>query len=122
MSLFLTPREVAERWHCTARHVRRLCASGDLPGMRIGLDAWRIAKSAVEAYEAGHTTSAEPAQPTPVPSPSVPAPSIAIGGLPDDYEPVFPELWGMEPRTTPAAPSAAGRGRSATNKKAALSR
>lgn len=56
MALYLTPREVAAMWGCSARHVRRLCASGQLTAMRLGLDAWRIGVSAVEAYELAHTS------------------------------------------------------------------
>jgi excisionase family DNA binding protein len=52
----MTPREVADRWGCSARHVRRLCAAGELRAMRLGLESWRISLEAAEAYELAHTS------------------------------------------------------------------
>ena len=87
-SAILTPADVARRWQCSPCHVRRLCRTRALAAMRLGSD-WRISSAAVEAYERAHTT--EPADVSkPVPPP---VPSVAVGGLPDDYQPVFPELW-----------------------------
>lgn len=112
MSVYLTASEVAERWGCSSSYVRGLARRGELIGMRLGSD-WRFAVAVVEAYEQANTA------PTPEPrgpvqsAPSRPSPAPApIGGLPDDYSPVFPELWGREP----AAP-AAGRGRTARTKR-----
>lgn len=85
----LTPSDVARRWNCSPGHVRRLCRSGQLPAMRLGSD-WRISPSAVEAYGREHTNRPDP---SPVSGATAPAPSVAVGGLPDDYEPVFPHLW-----------------------------
>jgi excisionase family DNA binding protein len=56
VSLYMTPREVADRWGCSARHVRRLCAAGELRAMRLGLESWRISLEAAEAYELAHTS------------------------------------------------------------------
>lgn len=99
MAAYLTPRQVAERWSCSARHVRRLCASGELTAMRLGLDAWRIGVSAVEAYELAHTSGAVEAPPatTSAPKPKEVRPPAVVDGftLPDGYEPVFPDLWGV---------------------------
>lgn len=94
MAQYMTPREVGERWHCSPRHVRRLCASGRLRGMRIGLDAWRIPLAAVEAYEAANTSAPSNEAPKPEAPKEVHRP-ITIDGfaLPADYSPVFPELW-----------------------------
>lgn len=106
MSLFLTPRQVAERWGCSRRQVQRLCASGELRAMRLGLDAWRIAVADVEAYEQRQTTaSTEASNPEPTTREEGRRP-VAVDGftLPADYEPVFPALWpGHAPRTKKAA-------------------
>lgn len=111
-SLYMTPREVAQRWGCSASHVRRLCASERLPAMRLGLDKWRIAVSAVEAYERGQTATSAHADEAPKPeAPRREERAVAtIDGLelPADYRPVFPELWlGHEPQDTKKRPSAA---------------
>lgn len=127
MPTFLTPRQVAERWGCSARHVRRLCASGDLVAMRLGLDAWRIAVSAVAAYELAHTsgsdasTSSEGREAEPTTRQEVRPPAVVDGfTLPDGYEPVYPELWNLPAKTNGAASPAAGRARGAGKQKAAL--
>lgn len=101
-SLFMTPRQVAERWSCSTRHVRRLCEAEQLTAMRIGLTNWRIAVSAVEAYEDGHTTTVEPEQPASDSAPrEVRHASTADGfTLPADYSPVFPDLWPGHEATT----------------------
>lgn len=103
VSLFMTPREAAERWGCTAGFVRKLCRSGELPAMRLGLEAWRISLAAVEAYERRHTSEATEAA---APSPNQEIRSVgeilttSLGfELPADYRPVFPALWpGHEPQ------------------------
>lgn len=59
MALYLTPRQVAERWSCSARHVRDLIAAGQLRAMRLGLGAWRIAVVDVEAYELARTNGSD---------------------------------------------------------------
>lgn len=104
MAAFMTPRQVAERWECSPRHVRRLCASGELAAMRLGLDSWRIAVGAVEAYEAAHTTSAETVQQqAALPRQEVRPATVGGFTLPDDYEPVFPTLWPGHQATKKAA-------------------
>lgn len=94
MSAFMSPRQVAERWGCSARQVRRLCADGYLPAMRLGIDAWRISVTAVEAYESARTPSAVPAPSAPPKEQEV-RPATTVDGftLPADYIPVFPDLW-----------------------------
>jgi excisionase family DNA binding protein len=52
---YLTPRQLATQWQCSASHVRRLCRRGELQAMRLGSD-WRISAEAAAAYEAAHTT------------------------------------------------------------------
>lgn len=107
MALYLTPREVAARWACSARHVRRLCASGDLLAMRLGLESWRIGLAAVEAYEAAHSASASTVEPAPAPKEVTHTPSADGFTLPADYEPAFPDLWpGHEVSTNEKRPSA----------------
>ena len=111
---FLTPRQVAERWGCSPRHVRRLCASGELRAMRLGIDAWRISLEAVEAYEAAQTSGPVPSTSHERPTPEPIATAAEGVVLPADYEPVFPALWGMAPEE--AAQPAARRGGSAQRK------
>lgn len=90
MAAYLTPREVAERWGCSARHVRRLCASGELRAMRLGLESWRISLEAVEAYELTRTSgqAMTPTEPTAEPIRPV------FGVLAEATGPlVLPERW-----------------------------
>lgn len=103
---FLTPREVAERWGCSARHIRRLCGSGELRAMRLGLESWRISMDAVSEYEQRHTS--EPAAPAPTAAPKTQEvrPTAVVDGftLPADYTPCFPDLWpGHAPQTKKGA-------------------
>ncbi len=46
-----TPKTLAERWQCNARHIRRMVDRGDLPGFRLGGKLLRIRGEDVEAYE-----------------------------------------------------------------------
>ena len=46
----LTPEEVAERWSCSAKHIRALISAGTLPHFRVGR-LIRIPPAAVEAVE-----------------------------------------------------------------------
>lgn len=57
MTAYLTPAIIAERWDCSAGHVRRLCASGELVALKIGDRGWRITPEALAAYEAAHTNA-----------------------------------------------------------------
>lgn len=104
MALYMTPREVAERWRCSPRQVRRLCADGDLRAMRLGIENWRIAVADVEAYEAARTTAPAPKRQTMRPA-AAPTPPVVLDGftLPEGYEPRFPELWGLAAPTKKAA-------------------
>lgn len=47
----LTPRMVADLWHCSERHVRNLIASGELPSFRLGGKLLRVRGEDVEAFE-----------------------------------------------------------------------
>lgn len=85
MALYMTPREVAERWNCSTRHVQRLCAGGDLRALRLGLEKWRIAVADVEAYELAQTNGATVAPATAVANPPRRLPSCDAGA---EYEPI----------------------------------
>ena len=47
----LRPEDVAERWQCSAQHVRALLRRHELRGFRLGGKTWRIRPEAVEEYE-----------------------------------------------------------------------
>jgi excisionase family DNA binding protein len=117
MAAFMTTAEVAARWGCSARHVRDLCASGELRAMRLGIDAWRIAVADVEAYEQRHTTQARS---NATPKQEVPTAAAQVAGAASIEGLVLPSRW-WEQETSGAASSAAVRGRSPKTKKAALS-
>jgi excisionase family DNA binding protein len=46
-----TPESLAERWACSANHVRNLIASGDPPAFKLGGRLFRIPAAAVEKFE-----------------------------------------------------------------------
>jgi excisionase family DNA binding protein len=46
-----TPETLAERWGCSAAHVRKMIRKGDLPAFTIGGKLLRIAVAEVERYE-----------------------------------------------------------------------
>lgn len=56
----LLPREVAERWGCSERHVRNLIARGQLGHFRVGSRLLRIPAAAVEEYERRQSVEAVP--------------------------------------------------------------
>lgn len=96
---YLNPQQLAERWNCSARHVRRLCANGQLPAMRLlGSASWRIREDVAEAYEAGNSTAPK----TDVKPAAVVVSPVAVTftpgdfELPADYTPRFPALWGLD--------------------------
>jgi excisionase family DNA binding protein len=108
VATFLTPAEVAARWSCSPRHVRRLAERHQLPGLRVG-GAWRFSLESVEAFEAGHTTSAETVHAAPRSAQEVSYTTTVDGfTLPADYEPVFPELWGIGAPSTKKTASVSG--------------
>lgn len=51
-----TPERLAERWDCSARHVRSLIAKGLLPAFRVGT-LTRIRPEDVEAFECGSSST-----------------------------------------------------------------
>jgi excisionase family DNA binding protein len=48
-SRMLSPKDLAERWGRSGRHVRGLCASGKIKAVKEGRD-WLITEPAVAAY------------------------------------------------------------------------
>ena len=46
-----TPRDVAERWQCSERHIRNVMKAGELRYFRLGGKLVRIPVEAVEEYE-----------------------------------------------------------------------
>lgn len=95
MSLFMSPREVADRWGCSARQVQRLCQAGDLRAMQLGFRKWRIAVTEVERYEQRNTTSAETVQPAPAVERR---PTQEVLGAPKN--PRYPAMWGLDAAPT----------------------
>jgi excisionase family DNA binding protein len=118
--MFLTPRQVAERWGCSPRHVRRLCRSGELRAMRLGQDAWRISMEAVETFEQARTSGAASSTSDEGRKAEVVRPVFGVL-VESGADLVLPERWWESQPTTGAASSAAGRGRSTGKKKTALS-
>jgi excisionase family DNA binding protein len=53
----LTPRAVADRWHCSERHVRNLVREGQLRAFRLGGRLLRIPEDAVREIECRNTAS-----------------------------------------------------------------
>ena len=47
----LRPKDVAERWQCSERHIRNLIREGRLQFFRLGAKLIRIPPEAVEEYE-----------------------------------------------------------------------
>ena len=50
---YLTAEQAAEKLQLHARTVRRLFASGELPGRKVGGKEWRISADALKAYVEG---------------------------------------------------------------------
>lgn len=46
-----TPETLAERWCCSAKHIRNLIATGDIAAFRLGEKLLRIRGEAVEEFE-----------------------------------------------------------------------
>jgi excisionase family DNA binding protein len=55
-----TPRQLAERWECSERHVRNLINRGELQFFRLGGKLVRIPHLAVEAFEQGEGRNPDP--------------------------------------------------------------
>jgi excisionase family DNA binding protein len=50
MTIF-TPESLAERWQCSARHIRTMATQGELPSFRLGGKLLRFRSEDVEAFE-----------------------------------------------------------------------
>ncbi len=129
MQPLMTPAQVAELLAVSSRTVRRLAESGELPGLRIG-SQWRFREQTVRAWVADREAAADWERDSATSSrtevTSAPAADTVArrpvslpvgGGLPRDYAPVFPALWG-ETASNAALP-AAGRARSTRTQKRA---
>lgn len=46
-----TPTTLADRWHCSERHIRNMIASGELPSFRLAGKLLRIRGEDVERFE-----------------------------------------------------------------------
>ncbi|OWK26311.1 hypothetical protein AJ87_03105 [Rhizobium yanglingense] len=46
-----TPKSLADRWHCSERHVRNMLAKGQLPYFRLGGKLMRIKWEDVDRFE-----------------------------------------------------------------------
>jgi excisionase family DNA binding protein len=49
--MIFTPESLAERWQCSARHVRNMIARGELPAFQLGGKLLRVREDVVEAFE-----------------------------------------------------------------------
>jgi excisionase family DNA binding protein len=59
---YLTAEQAAEKLQLHARTVRRLFASGELPGRKVGGKEWRISADALKAFvEGGQAPAPKPA-------------------------------------------------------------
>jgi excisionase family DNA binding protein len=115
---YLTPREVAERWRPSVRHINRMAQTGRIPAVRIE-GGWRFSLASVTEYELAHTSGAASSTSDEGRKAEVVRP--VFGVLDEATGPlVLPERWWESQPTTGAASSAAGRGRSTGKKKAAL--
>ena len=48
--MYLTPKELSQRWKVSERHITALARRGVIPGIRIGR-LWRFKVSAIEEWE-----------------------------------------------------------------------
>lgn len=119
MSGLMTAQQVAERWQCSAEHVRSLCRTGRLRAMRLGVD-WRISPADLERFEAGNTSAADAEQVTRsgdgggYRQPAVQRPAVELGG---EYHAVVKGPVPWRSTVLDAASPAAGSGRTARTKK-----
>lgn len=56
----MTPRMVADRWHCSERHIYNLVQKGELSSFRIGAKLVRIRGEDVQAFEAARSPEHSP--------------------------------------------------------------
>ncbi len=125
---YLTPKEVAAELKVSVRSIHRLVERGELPAFRVGglirisqraFNAWVVDREAATDWERDSATrsrteaTSAPAADTVARRPV----SLPVGGLPRDYAPVFPALWG-ETASIAVSP-AAGRARSTQTRKRA---
>lgn len=58
--LWLTVKELANRWRLSPSQIRRMCDRKDFPAKKFG-DQWRIHITAIEAFEADGMPQPKPA-------------------------------------------------------------
>lgn len=109
---YLTPKQLADRWQCSERHIERLCASGRLRAAR--LSGWRITEEEAAGYEAAQAN-----RPASSEGPKTEPGRPVFGVLEEGARRPLGERW-WERETNDAASPAAGRGRSPKTKKTAL--
>jgi hypothetical protein len=100
-----------------------MAADGELPAFRVGglirisqraFNAWVVDREAATDWERDSATSSR-TEATSAPAADTVARrpvSLPVGGLPRDYTPVFPALWG-ETASNAASPAAGRKGRRA---------
>jgi excisionase family DNA binding protein len=54
-----SPETLAERWGCSARHVRNLIKRGDINAFQLGGKLWRISAAEVARIEASGNTETQ---------------------------------------------------------------
>jgi excisionase family DNA binding protein len=121
-SALISVQETARLWAVSEMTVYRAIEAGQLPAARIRR-SWRIRRVDAERMATPQPSSPRPAQ-SPSPSVTRVAPEMETIAAPEEPAGrirIFKNRpW--ETETTPAVPSAAGRARSASKKKAASQR
>ncbi len=59
MTAPFTPETLADRWQCSARHIRNMVKDGRLPGFRLGGKLMRIRAGVVEEFERCKNTDSD---------------------------------------------------------------
>ena len=54
--VFLTPKQLAERWNFCQRTIKRMAQRGDIPHTRLG-NRFRFLRAEIERYEKQHSAS-----------------------------------------------------------------
>lgn len=57
------PADLALKWHCSERYIKRMLADGRLAGFRIG-KLWRIRQAEVERWESQGSSNTEESGPS----------------------------------------------------------
>ncbi|MFD9897496.1 hypothetical protein [Mesorhizobium sp. NPDC059025] len=57
----MTPKMLADAWHCSERHIRNLIESGELKAFKLGEKLLRITTNEAELFRQRNSTSAKEA-------------------------------------------------------------